>query len=138
MDRALWVFLGGGVGSVLRYALGLLVGAWTPSNAETPHWLAMYPVATLAANLIGCGLIGVAWGLMDPGNEAHQPMRLLLIVGVLGGFTTFSSFGWETLSLLQTQRVGTAAAYVLISVLVGLFAAWGGYVAAQAVASGGN
>lgn len=138
MDKALWVFLGGGVGSVLRYALGLLVGNLTPQGAETPHWLAMYPIATLGANLIGCGLIGVAWGLIDPSNEAHNPMRLLLIVGVLGGFTTFSSFGWETLDLIQTNRAGTAIAYVLISVVVGLFAAWSGYAAAQSFVPGGN
>ena len=127
MDKFLWVFLGGGIGSVLRYSMGLLVGSLTPANADTPHWLTMYPAATLLVNIIGCGLIGVAWGMTNPSDTANDTMRLALIVGVLGGFTTFSAFGWETLQLIQDQRIATAGAYVLISVLVGLVAAWSGY-----------
>ena len=127
MDKALWVFLGGGIGSVLRYSMGLLVASQTPQSSETPHWLGMYPIATLLVNIIGCGLIGIAWGTLGMSDSDNNTLRLALIVGVLGGFTTFSSFGWETLELLQNQRVGTAIAYVLASVLLGLLAAWAGY-----------
>ena len=121
------VFIGGGIGSVLRYSAGLLIGRLTPVGAESPHWLSMYPVATLLVNLIGCGLIGLAWGLMGDPEEGNEAMRVALIVGVLGGFTTFSSFGWETLDLMNNGRVGTAMVYVLISVCVGIFAAWSGH-----------
>lgn len=138
MDKAFWVFVGGGAGSVLRYALALLVGGLSPEQPQTPHWLSMYPFATLLANIIGCALIGIAWGLLGPNNDGNQTIRLLLIVGVLGGFTTFSSFGLETLELVQADRIGAASAYVLISVLVGLSAVWCGFTASQYFATGGN
>lgn len=121
------VFLGGGIGSVLRYSTGLLIGRLTPTTADTPHWLSMYPVATLLVNLIGCGLIGLAWGWLGDPEEGNEVMRVALIVGVLGGFTTFSSFGWETLDLMNNGRIATAMVYVAISVCVGLFAAWAGH-----------
>ncbi len=127
MNKFLWVFLGGGIGSVLRYSIGLLVANLAPEEAEPSHWLTMYPVATLMVNILGCGLIGVAWGMTNPTSTSHDTIRIALIVGVLGGFTTFSAFGWETLQLIQEQRIGSAGAYVLISVLGGLAAAWSGY-----------
>jgi CrcB protein len=133
MDKFLYVFLGGGIGSVLRYSMGLLVAGITPEKTESPHWLSMYPISTLIVNVLGCGLIGVAWGLSSPADSTNDTMRLALVVGVLGGFTTFSSFGWETLELIQNQRVAAAGVYVLASVLIGLAAAWGGY----SVANGG-
>jgi len=127
MLKLVLVFVGGGIGSVLRYSAGLLVARLTPTGAETPHWLGMYPVATLSVNLIGCGLIGLASGMLGKPEEGHDALQLALVVGVLGGFTTFSSFGWETLSLLDAGRTGTAAAYAVISVVVGVLAAWSGH-----------
>ncbi len=141
MEKVLYIFLGGGIGSVLRYAVGLLVATSTPESTNpphSPHWLTMYPLATLAVNIIGCGIIGIAWGLIDPADTTHDTMRLTLIVGVLGGFTTFSAFGWETLQLLQEQRIATAIAYVLLSVLAGILAAWGGYAITQVITHGGS
>jgi CrcB protein len=87
----------------------------------------MYPVATLLVNLIGCGLIGVAWGLLGDPEDGNETLRLALIVGVLGGFTTFSSFGWEMLDLMQGGRVLTAIVYALLSVSVGLLCAYAGH-----------
>tara|TARA_R110002073_G_scaffold275332_1_gene438864 strand:- start:30906 stop:31325 length:420 start_codon:yes stop_codon:yes gene_type:complete len=121
------VFIGGGVGSVLRYSMGLLVGRLTPADTDTPHWLAMYPASTLLVNLIGCGLIGFAWGMLGDPEEGNEALRVALVVGLLGGFTTFSSFGWETLELMNNGKLGAAAVYVLVSVGVGLIAAWGGH-----------
>lgn len=121
------VFIGGGVGSVLRYSMGLLVGKLTPTDTEPPHWLSMYPASTLMVNVIGCLLIGIAWGVLGDPKESDGLMQTALIVGLLGGFTTFSSFGWETISLMNNGRVGSAMAYVLVSVGVGLLAAWGGH-----------
>ncbi len=127
MMRLVLVFLGGGTGAVLRYAAGLLVGKLTPVGADTPHWLTMYPVATLMVNLLGCGLIGLAWGLLGDPQDGNQAVRLALVVGVLGGFTTFSTFGWETLDLLTAGRTVTALAYVVLSVGVGLLLAYSGH-----------
>jgi CrcB protein len=127
MMKLFLVFLGGGIGSMLRYSTGLLIARLTPDGAETPHWLAMYPAATLIVNLVGCGLIGLAWGSLGDPEKGNEALRVALVVGVLGGFTTFSAFGWETLDLMNQGRVGTAMVYVLISVCVGVFAAWSGH-----------
>lgn len=127
MNKLMLVFIGGGIGSTLRYSIGLLIGRFTPANADTPHWLSMYPAATLLVNLLGCGLIGLAWGMLGDPEEGNEALRVAIIVGVLGGFTTFSSFGWETLDLMNNGRIATAMVYVMISVAVGLFAAWSGH-----------
>lgn len=135
--KLLLVFLGGGTGAMLRYSMGLLVTRLTPTGAETPHWLTMYPVATMIVNLIGCGLIGLAWGMLGKPEDGNEALQVALIVGVLGGFTTFSSFGWETLDLLNDGRVFTAGVYVVLSVVVGVFAAWSGHEFGLAIGSGG-
>ncbi len=131
MIKLLLVFVGGGLGSVLRYSAGLMVAKMTPVNTEIanepPHWLSMYPIATLLVNVIGCALIGIVWGLLGDPEDGNETMRVALIVGLLGGFTTFSSFGWETLDLINNGRFGTAMGYVLLSVAAGLIAAWGGH-----------
>jgi len=134
--KFLFVFLGGGIGSVLRYSIGVLVDRYTPTGAETPHWLTMYPAATLIVNLAGCGLIGLAWGMLGKPEDGNEIFRVALIVGVLGGFTTFSSFGWETLDLLNDGRSLTALVYVLLSVVVGLFMAWSGHALGLALDGG--
>jgi fluoride exporter len=134
--KFLFVFLGGGIGSVLRYSIGVLVDRYTPTGAETPHWLTMYPAATLIVNLAGCGLIGLAWGMLGKPEDGNEILRVALIVGVLGGFTTFSSFGWETLDLLNDGRNLTAFVYVLLSVVVGLFMAWSGHALGLALDGG--
>ena len=127
MLKLLLVFAGGGLGASLRYGVGVLIEQLTPSGAETPHWLEMYPVATLLVNLLGCGLIGLAWGLLGDPEEGNEALRLALIVGVLGGFTTFSSFGWEMLALMNKGQLLTAIVYALISVVVGLVCVWSGH-----------
>lgn len=136
MLKLLLVFLGGGFGASMRYGAGVLVARLTPVDAETPHWLGMYPVATLGVNLLGCGLIGLAWGLMGKPEEGNEALRLALVVGVLGGFTTFSSFGWEMLELMQGGRALTAVVYAALSVGVGLLCAWAGYAFGLGVSTG--
>jgi len=137
------VFVGGGLGSVLRYAMGLLVARLSPAATETsagdtvtgsaPHWLSMYPIATMSVNIIGCALIGFIWGMLGDPEEGNETLRLALIVGLLGGFTTFSSFGWETLDLISNGRIASAIGYMLLSVLLGLLAAWGGHAFASLI-----
>jgi fluoride exporter len=113
-----WVFLGGGTGACLRFLVS--VAMRSPSSA--------FPWPTLVVNLLGCGLAGwlaARFGLSDP---AH-PWRALLMVGLLGGFTTFSAFGLECVSLLQQGRHSMALAYVALSVIGGLVAVWLGFQA---------
>jgi len=107
------VGLGGAVGSITRY----LLSTWA-MQAATPQ---KFPLGTFAVNLLGC----LAAGLLAGWAERHpgwlQPeLRLLLLVGVLGGFTTFSAFGLETIQLLRRGDWLVAAGYVGGSVLLGL------------------
>ncbi|MCA9275575.1 MAG: CrcB family protein [Phycisphaerales bacterium] len=136
MLKLVLVFLGGGVGASMRYGAGVLVARLTPEGAETPHWLAMYPVATMLVNLLGCGLIGLAWGLLGDPKDGNETIRLALIVGVLGGFTTFSSFGWEMLELMQEGRALTAIIYAVLSVGVGLLCAYAGHALGLTLSAG--
>lgn len=136
MLKLILVFAGGGIGASLRYGVGVLVARLTPVDADTPHWLSMYPASTLIVNLLGCGLIGLAWGLLGKPEEGNEAIRLALIVGLLGGFTTFSAFGWEMLDLVQSGRVLTAAVYALLSVVVGLVCVWSGFSIGMALGTG--
>lgn len=102
--EATCVFCGGGLGAVLRWIAGSLVSS---APAEAP-----FPWATLAVNLVGCVAIGLLASLAVR-HAWPEPVRLAILVGVLGGFTTFSTFGWETWSLIQIGRADLAALYVL-------------------------
>lgn len=113
------VFLGGGVGSVLRYALGLVAARLTTG---TPA--AHLPLGTLTANVLGCLLIGLASGVLLRMTDVPRAIEAGLLVGLLGGFTTFSSFKRETFILLDTGHFVSASAYVVASVLAGLAAVW--------------
>ncbi|MBO6512761.1 MAG: CrcB family protein [Phycisphaerales bacterium] len=139
MIKLLLVFLGGGIGSVGRYGVGQLVARYTPRDLEPPHWLNLYPMATMLVNLLGCAAIGIAWAwvVARSGGQPSSAM-VFLIVGVLGGFTTFSSFGWETFELLQNERIGLAAAYVLMSVTLGILGVFGGYTIGSSVFDQGS
>ncbi len=105
------VFLGGGLGAVLRYASGraALLAGWTP------------PLATLLVNVVGCLAMGflAGWFVRADGSE---PWRLFLLSGVLGGFTTFSAFALDALTLWQRGGGAQAAAYVAASVMLSLAA----------------
>lgn len=103
------VMLGGALGSAARYGTGLLAVAWLGTA---------YPWGTLAANVVGSALIGVAAGAGVEGGA-----RLLIVTGVLGGFTTFSAFSLETAGLWE-RSPWLAAAYVAASVGLGLAAFW--------------
>jgi fluoride exporter len=127
MLKLLLVFVGGGLGSVSRYGIGQLIARMTPTDLEPPHWLDLYPLATMLVNIIGCAIIGFAWAWALAKGQGQSPAMVFLIVGVLGGFTTFSSFGWETLELIQNQRFGIASLYVLMSLTLGLLGVFGGF-----------
>lgn len=111
------VAAGGACGTLARFATGNWVSA---------HWPQHFYLATLLVNLVGCLLIGVLYGLFLLRPDVPLPMRAGLIVGVLGGFTTFSSFSLDTLRLLEGSQAPLALGYVAVSVLGGLLATWAG------------
>jgi CrcB protein len=125
MSKLLWIGLGGFVGSVGRYLVSGWVQQWSHS--------ATFPWGTLAVNVIGCFLVGALSYLADARGMLHAEARLFLIVGVLGGFTTFSAFGNETLNLLRSGENLGAALNVGANVMLCLIAVWAGRASALAV-----
>lgn len=112
MRSVLLIGLGGGFGSILRYIIGSLISRAFP--------VTKFPLGTFLINLAGCLLIGVVVGWIERMDTYNQELRLLLVTGVLGGFTTFSAFGLETLSLLRSGQVVMAVCYSLSSVVLGV------------------
>ena len=104
MDKFLWVGLGGAIGSIFRYTLSLL-----PIKSS-------FPILTLITNLLGAFIIGVVVGLFEKQYLASQS-HLFLKTGLCGGFTTFSTFSLETLTLLENDVIFIAIVYALISVV---------------------
>lgn len=119
MWNVLWVGLGGFIGASGRYLTGTAVQQWL-----NPAWL---PAGTLTVNIVGCLVIGILSRLAQSQQWLTEHLQLLLITGILGGFTTFSSFGSETLNLLRQRQPGWAVAYVGLSLGFGLLAVWLGY-----------
>ena len=111
----LLIALGGGVGSMLRYLTSMVVGKFYTS---------VFPLATLTVNVIGCLLVGFFMGWLGKNELADGSMKWLLITGFCGGYTTFSTFGYENIALLQSQHSGIAFLYIAGSVMVGLAAVW--------------
>ncbi len=111
------VAVGGAVGSVGRYLMQLAVAR---------HFIHPFPLGTLLVNVLGCLLIGLFYALAEKGTIASPEIRLLLTTGLCGGFTTFSTFSYESLNLLENGQYGLMALYVVGSVLLGLLATFGG------------
>jgi CrcB protein len=120
----LLIALGGAIGSVARFLIGLWV---QPVRPGLP--LTHFPVGTLVVNVTGCLAIGILHAIFYGSPHAaseRAELRAFLLIGVLGGYTTFSSFGRETLNLVDNNQLGAAAAYVLLSNVLGLAAVWAG------------
>jgi len=109
---------GGFLGSVARY----LLGGWVQRLVQAP----VFPFGTLVVNVSGCLAIGILGGLADQRGLLSPGARVFLLIGVLGGYTTFSSFGYETLQLLRDGEAMPALANVLLQVALGLGAVWAG------------
>jgi len=120
----IWIALGGALGSMARY--------FAQSRIQASQ-AGQFPMGTLSVNLIGSMVIGflAGWFLSNP---VSQHLRLFLIVGILGGFTTFSSFSLDALNLLRDGQVRTAVYYVSASNLGGIALAYGGFLLARALA----
>ena len=116
MKGILLVAIGGAIGSVARYKLS----GWVLHH--TLDW--RFPAGTFSVNVLGCLLAGLLAGLAEKQDLLSPEARVLLLTGVLGGFTTFSAFGLETMHLLRRGEVLVAGANVVLSVIAGLLALW--------------
>ncbi|MGA9657920.1 MAG: fluoride efflux transporter CrcB [Asticcacaulis sp.] len=122
MINMLLVMLGGALGALGRYLLGRASAGWWAG--EQWPWN-MWPLGTFLANIIGGLLMGILMGLLFgplKGMFDTERVRLLLGIGVLGGFTTFSSFSLEVVDMLERRAYGLAAAYVILSLVLSVAA----------------
>ena len=112
----LLVGAGGFIGSVLRY----LVSGWVQQSANRLD----FPYGTLVVNVLGCFIIGLLAQFGDKYGTFSNESRAILVIGVLGGFTTFSSFGNDTVNLIRQDFVMNAVANVGANVMLGILAVW--------------
>jgi fluoride exporter len=124
------VFIGGGLGSVLRYATGLAAARWMGPFTATSGW----PWGTFAVNVIGCCIMGVMFRVLPLPAEGAAQARLLFMTGVMGGFTTFSAFALDSALLWMRQDQAGFALYVAGSVLTSLLGVALGLAIGKAVA----
>ena len=118
LKQSLIVALGGAIGSVARFKLGGL------ALHHTEGW--NFPISTFSVNVIGCLIIGVLGALAEHHDLFSPSIRLLLFTGLLGGFTTFSAFGYEAVYLLRRQLFLVATSYMVLSVAFGIAAVFAG------------
>ena len=112
--KCLAIMLAGGLGSLLRYAV----------TEALEHFVGKsFPWGTMLVNLLGCFVFGILWALFTKG-QLNDDQRLILLVGFLGGFTTFSSFGFHNEEMLTHAQWGQLLANVLIQNIVGIAAVW--------------
>jgi CrcB protein len=115
LDRYIMVLLGGATGSLTRYVVGMAVMTRLATR---------FPLGTMIINISGCFLIGILMTLFAESTQPHPNWRLALVVGFLGGYTTFSSFEWETLALVKDGGQWLALLNIAGSVVLGYGAVW--------------
>lgn len=111
MKTLIFVGIGGAIGSILRYLTGIYFQKMDTGN---------FPIATFIANGLGCLLIGLFMGYLTKNNLVDSQLKWFLVTGFCGGYTTFSTFGFENIQLLQQQQYLLALIYTLVSVCVGI------------------
>jgi CrcB protein len=116
MKQALIVGLGGFVGSIARYKIGGVI------LHHSASW--RFPLSTFVVNVAGCFVIGALAALVEHRDLFSANSRLFLFTGLLGGFTTFSAFGYEGVFLMRRGEIATAGAYAVLSVICGFAAVW--------------
>jgi fluoride exporter len=122
VPRLLLIGLAGLLGTLARYALSGFIGR---RFGET------FPTGTLVVNIVGCFLAGFLFYLMQERFLVNDIVRTAIMIGFLGGFTTFSSFGLQTFTLLRDGEMGLATMNVLVSNVAGLLTVWAGYSLAR-------
>jgi CrcB protein len=117
MKSLILIGLGGAVGSICRYLMQIFISRYVTVT---------FPLGTFLVNISGCFAIGLLFGLANKYAWMTIEWRLLLITGVCGGYTTFSSYSFEGLTLFRQGNYFYFASYILLSVFLGLMATWGG------------
>ena len=117
MVKIVYILVGGAIGTYLRYAV-------SGYSYKLFDWI--FPIGTLVVNLIGSFLIGLLWGIFEAGNLSPN-IRVLLFIGILGGFTTFSSYMLETLNLYRDGEVRLAIINLFANNIFGLIMVIGGF-----------
>lgn len=116
MLKLLLIGMGGFVGALARYGLTV----WVMGHGHT------LPFGTFSVNLVGCVLFGAGIGFIEA-REMDEQLRAFLFIGILGAFTTFSTFSYEAFELIRSGDVGMAVAYTIGSVVIGLLVLWAGH-----------
>jgi len=111
----LLIGIGGGIGSVFRYFTTIFVKKYVSLS---------FPLATFLTNVLGCLLIGILLGTFERHQLTNPDLKFFFVTGFCGGYTTFSTFAYENVNLVQTNNSAIAFAYIGLSVLTGLFAVW--------------
>lgn len=122
MMKVMLVGLAGLVGTLLRYWL---------AGAAGRRYGEAFPLGTLLVNTVGCFLAGLLFYLMQERFQVNENLRAVVMVGFLGGFTTFSAYGLQTFTLLRDGQFAFAAVNLLVSNAVGLLMVWAGYTLAK-------
>ena len=105
------VGFGGAAGSILRFAIQKIL---------QPHSVPSFPTGTFLINIVGCFLIGILWGITSRSDSWNEEIKLLLMTGLCGGFTTFSAFTLEGIGLLKENKTGLFLVYIGGTVILGL------------------
>ena len=112
------VFIGGGIGSILRFMVNK-IEFFSETN---------FPYNTLVSNILGCFILGLVLGYFIKNNNPNSILFIFLTVGLCGGFTTFSTFSYESLAMLQQGQVLSFFSYILISLIVGVLSIYVGTI----------
>ena len=118
MLRTLLIGIAGLAGTLLRYWLS---GFMARRYGET------FPVGTMVVNVLGCFMAGAIFNLTEERFLVNPTLRTVILIGLLGGFTTFSSYGLQTFTLLRDGEFGLATLNIVVSNTLGLFMVWAGY-----------
>lgn len=119
-----FVALGGAIGSVLRFLTTALV---------SKYYQAVFPLATFVINGVGCFCIGLFAAMLQKQNFLSEDLKWFLITGLCGGYTTFSAFGLENLTLIQSNNIGISLLYIGSSIFLGIAFVWLGMIVGKLI-----